>query len=78
MGGKWKLIIIYWLAMSPRHFLALRREMLSISAKVLTEQLAELIADGIVNGGFAGVLVFETLIERTMRSREGRLGTAGV
>src|SRR5258707_11076944 len=48
MGGKWKLIIIYWLAESPRHFLALRREMTSISPKVLTEQLRELIADGIV------------------------------
>jgi DNA-binding HxlR family transcriptional regulator len=49
MGGKWKLIIIYWLAESPRQFLALRRLMPSISPKVLTEQLQELIADGIVS-----------------------------
>jgi DNA-binding HxlR family transcriptional regulator len=48
MGGKWKLIIIYWLAEEPRHFAALRRLMPSISQKVLTEQLRELIADGLV------------------------------
>jgi DNA-binding HxlR family transcriptional regulator len=47
-GGKWKLIIIYWLADQPRHFAALRREMSAISKKVLTEQLGELIADDIV------------------------------
>ena len=49
MGGKWKLIIIYWLARSPLHFAALRREMPTISQKVLTEQLRELIDDGIVH-----------------------------
>ena len=48
LGGKWKLIIIYWLAESPRHFAALRKLMPSISQKVLTEQLRELIADDIV------------------------------
>lgn len=48
MGGKWKLIIITWLAESPRHFAALRQLMPSISQKVLTEQLHELIADDIV------------------------------
>jgi len=49
MGGKWKLIIVYWLASSPRQFLELRRLMPRISAKVLTEQLRELMADGIVH-----------------------------
>lgn len=48
IGGKWKLIIVYWLAESPRHFAALRREMPGISQKVLTEQLRELVSDGIV------------------------------
>ena len=48
VGGKWKLIVIYWLAESPRQFLELRRLMPRISTKVLTEQLQELIADGIV------------------------------
>src|SRR6185503_16396760 len=49
MGGKWKLIIVYWLAESPKHFAALRREMPGISQKVLTEQLRELMSDGIVH-----------------------------
>src|SRR5438445_595750 len=54
MGGKWKLIIIYWLAEEPRHFAALRRLMPSISQKVLTEQLRELMADGIVGRAETG------------------------
>ena len=49
VGGKWKLIIIYWLAQSPCHFEALRRNMPSISKKVLTEQLRELMEDDIVH-----------------------------
>ena len=48
-GGKWKLIILYWLAESPRHFAGLRQLMPSISQKVLTEQLRELMADQIVS-----------------------------
>jgi DNA-binding HxlR family transcriptional regulator len=48
IGGKWKLIIIYWLLESPRHFAALRRLMPGISQKVLSQQLRELIADEIV------------------------------
>jgi len=48
-GGKWKLIIIYWLAENPRHFSGLRQEMSTISQKVLTEQLRELVADDIVH-----------------------------
>jgi DNA-binding HxlR family transcriptional regulator len=38
IGGKWKLIIIYWLAESPKHFAALRKAM-----------LRELMSDGLVN-----------------------------
>ena len=52
VGGKWKLTIVYWLAERPRHFAALRRQIDDvsdgISPKVLTQQLRELIADGIV------------------------------
>jgi DNA-binding HxlR family transcriptional regulator len=48
IGGKWKLIIIYWLAESPKHFSALRQQMPDISQKVLTQQLRELVSDGIV------------------------------
>src|SRR5258708_23655216 len=48
LGGKWKLIILYWLAESPKHFAALQRAMPGISQKVLTQQLRELVSDGIV------------------------------
>ena len=48
VGGKWKLIVIYWLAESPKHFAAIKREMSSISQKVLTQQLRELESDGII------------------------------
>jgi len=48
IGGKWKLIIVYWLAESPRHFAALRQLIPGISPKVLTQQLRELESDGIV------------------------------
>jgi len=48
IGGKWKLIIVYWLAESPKHFAALRKAMPGISQKVLTQQLRELISDGII------------------------------
>ena len=48
VGGKWKLIIVYWLAEGPKHFAALRRVMPGISQKVLTQQLRELVGDGIV------------------------------
>ena len=49
IGGKWKLIIIYWLAEEPTHFAGLRRKLSSISQKVLTQQLRELAADGIID-----------------------------
>jgi DNA-binding HxlR family transcriptional regulator len=48
IGGKWKLIILYWLAESPKHFAGVRRAMPGISPKVLAEQLQELVNDGIV------------------------------
>jgi DNA-binding HxlR family transcriptional regulator len=49
LGGKWKMIIVYWLAGEPRHFAGLRQLMPAISQKVLTEQLRELVADDIVH-----------------------------
>jgi len=42
------MIIVYWLAESPKHFAALRRAMPGISQKVLTQQLRELVNDGLV------------------------------
>src|SRR5918994_4641867 len=48
VGGKWKLIIVYWLAESPKHFAAFRQLMPGISQKVLTQQLRELANDEVV------------------------------
>ena len=48
VGGKWKLTILYWLARETHHFSALLRRVAPISHKVLTEQLRELEADGLV------------------------------
>ena len=48
VGGKWKMLIIYWLDESPRQFGELRQLLPPISQKVLTEQLRELIADEII------------------------------
>ncbi|HEX3249746.1 MAG TPA: helix-turn-helix domain-containing protein [Pyrinomonadaceae bacterium] len=56
IGGKWKLIIIYWLAESPKHFAALRKAMPGISQKVLTQQLRELMSDGLVNREAKGAI----------------------
>jgi DNA-binding HxlR family transcriptional regulator len=48
VGGKWKLTILYWLAREPSHFSGLLRRVAPISHKVLTEQLRELEADGLI------------------------------
>lgn len=49
IGGRWKLFVVYRLAEGPLHFAALRRSLPEVSAKVLTEQLRELQADGLVS-----------------------------
>lgn len=56
IGGKWKMIIVYWLAESPKHFAALRKAMPGISQKVLTQQLRELMNDGLVNRDSKGAV----------------------
>ncbi|MFI5801390.1 winged helix-turn-helix transcriptional regulator [Streptomyces sp. NPDC051561] len=48
-GGKWKPFVIWVLAQGPRRFLETRRLVTGISEKVLTQQLRELEADGIVH-----------------------------
>jgi DNA-binding HxlR family transcriptional regulator len=48
IGGKWKLIILWWLKDEPRHFGELRRLMPRISHKVLSQQLRELQGDGLI------------------------------
>ncbi|MGC5016191.1 winged helix-turn-helix transcriptional regulator [Streptosporangium sp. DT93] len=47
--GKWKTFILWTLAERPRRFGETRRLVPGISEKVLTEQLRELEADGVVH-----------------------------
>jgi DNA-binding HxlR family transcriptional regulator len=48
LGGKWKLLIAYFLLEAPRRNGELMRLLPTISQKMLTLQLRELEADGIV------------------------------
>jgi len=70
IGGKWKLIIVYFLAESPKHFAALRKAMPGISQKVLTQQLRELMSDGIVNRKAKGACRHQWSIR--LRRMDGR------
>jgi DNA-binding HxlR family transcriptional regulator len=48
INGKWKLLILMELSRGPVRYGALERGIPSISAKVLTQQLREMEADGLV------------------------------
>ncbi|MCS5691479.1 helix-turn-helix transcriptional regulator [Cyanobium sp. FGCU-6] len=48
MQGRWKVLILRELAESLRRFSALQRSLPGVSQKVLTTQLRELEADGVV------------------------------
>ncbi|MER6811837.1 helix-turn-helix domain-containing protein [Spirillospora sp. NPDC000708] len=49
IGGKWKVLILWALAERPCRFGELRRNLPGVTEKVLTAQLRELEADGIVH-----------------------------
>lgn len=48
VGGKWKPIVLWQLSLGPRRFGELRRLVTGISEKMLSQQLREMEADGIV------------------------------
>jgi DNA-binding HxlR family transcriptional regulator len=48
LGGKWKLLIAFFLLQSPRRNGELLRLLPTVSQKMLTQQLRELEADGVV------------------------------
>ena len=49
IGGKWKAVILWWLYQRTRRFAELRRKIPGITEKMLTQQLRELEADGVVS-----------------------------
>jgi DNA-binding HxlR family transcriptional regulator len=49
IGGKWKLLLIYYMNEGVSRFSEFRRAIPPITAKMLTQQLRELEADGVVN-----------------------------
>ena len=49
IGGRWKVPIIWHLFSGTKRFSELRRAMPDVTQKMLTQQLRELEADGIVN-----------------------------
>lgn len=48
VGGKWKMAILWEIHDQPRRFGELRRLLPGISEKVLTEQLRQMEADGLI------------------------------
>ena len=49
VSGKWKILAIWHLSFSPQRFAQLRKLLPGVSEKVLTAQLRQLEADGIVS-----------------------------
>ncbi len=48
IGGKWKLLIVYYLRDGVRRFSQLQKSLPDITSKMLTQQLRELEADGVL------------------------------
>lgn len=48
LGGKWKLVLLFYILQKPRRNGELRRLVPTITQKMLTQQLRDLEADGII------------------------------
>jgi len=69
IGGRWKVKIVSWLAEYPHHYAALCEHLPEISRKVLTQQLRELIADGIVQRDATGAVPAPVIYSLTEHGR---------
>jgi DNA-binding HxlR family transcriptional regulator len=48
LSGKWKVQILWQLSFGPRRFAELHKKLSKISEKVLSDQLRQLVADGVL------------------------------
>jgi DNA-binding HxlR family transcriptional regulator len=48
LSGKWKVQILWHLSFGPHRFAELRKKLLKVSEKVLTDQLRQLEGDGVL------------------------------
>src|ERR1700739_3427619 len=49
LSGKWKVQILWHLSFGPRRFAQIHRKLAKVSEKVLSDQLRQLVADGVLN-----------------------------
>jgi len=49
IGGKWKTVILWYLAISPHRYSELRKKLMMVTERTLSLQLKKLEEDGLVN-----------------------------
>lgn len=49
IGGKWKTVILWYLAIAPHRYSELRKKLLMVTERTLSLQLKQLEEDGLIN-----------------------------
>lgn len=49
IGGKWKTVILWYLAISPHRYSELRKKLMMVTERTLSLQLKQLEKDGLIN-----------------------------